>query len=449
MVQAQTLPFIGHAGSTHALKEVFLHYVWQFQYFDATDLCTDDGEPITVFAPGAYNRNAGPDFMQARMRIGEMEWVGCVELHIYGSGWEEHKHAADPAYENVILHVVWENDQPAYRADGSRIPTLVLRDRIYSGLLLKYRRFMHSPEHVPCATSLKNVSRIVKLSMVERAFAGRLEAKANAVANLFQRNRQDWEETCYQLLARSFGFKINAEPFQRLALCMPYRLLRRHGNKQIQLEALLFGQAGFLEPKRDETVDQYTLELRQEYQFLDHKYELATGRLNRAEWKFLRLRPANFPSLRLAQFAGLLWNRQHLFSSILEAPTLEALRDLFRVQQSEYWRQHYSLGSCSQEDVSALGETSIDTLLINAVVPLLVAYGKHQDEPALVDRAIHILEQMAPEENAITRRLTALGWQPESALDSQGMLELYNHFCLKRRCLDCVVGASLLKPTPA
>jgi len=449
MVQVQSLPFVGDVGATYSLKESFLHYVWQFQYFNSSGLCTEEGEPVAVFATGFHNKHAGPDFVQARVKIDGMEWVGCVELHIYGSDWEAHRHADDAAYENVVLHVVWENDKPARRADGSLIPTVVLRNRIHSGLVLRYKTFMHSPDHIPCASSLDRVAGIFRLSMAERAFAGRLEEKAAVVMGLLQRNRGDWEETCYQLLARSFGFKINAEPFQRLALSLPYRVLRRHGNKLSQIEALLFGQAGFLEPRRGQWPDVYTDVLRREYSFLSKKYGLLSGRLERAEWKFLRMRPANFPTLRIAQFASLLMYRQNIFSCIMEAENLEALRELFRVKQSDYWRQHYSLGSVSQEDVSALGDASIDALLINAVVPLLVAYGKSQDEPMLVDRAVSILEKMEPEANSVTRRWSALGWEAENAVESQGMLELHNNFCLKRRCLDCTIGASLLKPMPA
>lgn len=446
-LQTPTLPFTGYSDSVQSLKESFFHYVWQFQYFDTAALYTTEGEPVQIFATGYPNGDAGPDFIQARVRIGMMEWVGCVELHVYGSGWEDHRHDRDTAYENVILHVVWDDDRPARRADGSRIPTIVLRDRIHADLLSRYRRFMHSADAVPCSESLGGVPEVMRLSMLDRAFAGRLESKARVVSHLLTRNRDDWEETCYQLLARCFGFKINGDPFHQLALSMPYRLLLRHADKPQRLEALLFGQAGFLEPRRGESTDAYTEELRQAYRALDHKYKLGTTRLIRGQWKFLRLRPANFPTVRLAQFASLLWHRKNLFSSILEAETLTDLRALFRVEQSAYWQQHYNLGKPAREAVSSLGTASIDAILINAVVPLLVSYGKKRDEPQLVDRAVAILEAMPAEENLITRRWETLGWHANTALDSQGLLDLYTNFCLKRRCLDCVIGASLLKPS--
>lgn len=449
MVQSQTLPFTGVSGAIRSLKESFFHYVWQFQYFDTTDLRTDEGEAVQVFATGLGNTHSGPDFRDARVQIGDMVWVGCVEIHIYGSGWADHRHEQDPAYENVILHVVWENDRPARRADGSRIPTIVLRDRIQEDLLFRYRRFMNSPEHVPCSSSLERVPTVVRLSMLDRAFAGRLEAKAQGVASMQHRNTDNWEETCYQLLARSFGFKINSEPFQQLALCLPYRVLLKHADRPVQLEALLLGQAGFLEPRRGEVLDEYTGQLRKEYTLLSRKYSLGPGQLGRAQWKFLRLRPANFPTVRLAQFAGLLAQRKNIFSSILGAASVAALRALFRVEQSAYWQQHYHPGRRSREDVSTLGDASIDAILINAVVPLLVAYGKSHDEPLFVDRAIAILEEIPAETNSVTRRWASLGWPAETALDSQGFLELYNNFCLKRRCLDCSIGASLLKPSQA
>jgi len=425
------------------MSESFIHYLWQFQYFSKLNFQTTQGEEIVVFHPGFKNTHAGPDFYQARVKIGNLEWVGSVEIHIHSSSWQAHHHNIDEAYENVVLHVVWSDDKPVKRIDGSFIPTLELKSRVDDVLHLTYKKLVNSPEEIPCASSFGKVSDLTKLSMLDRAMSERLETKAELINQILIRNNNDWEETEYQVLARNFGFHVNADPFLQLAQNLPYKIILKHSDKLVQIEALLFGQAGFLEEAKH---DEYTSTLKREYDVLSRKYGLGSGRLNSSQWKFLRLRPANFPTMRLAQFAGLLFTHRNLFSNIMEAASDQRWRTFFHLQQSEYWQRHYQFQKKTVELVPAFGQMSMDNVLINSLVPLLVAYGKSKDDQMLVDRAITILHQVKSESNKITRLWTSLGLKSKNAFDSQAMIELHNNFCLKRRCLECMMGASLIKP---
>lgn len=277
------------------MQESLLHYIWQFQYFDKIDLSTTTGEELTIYNPGFRNTHAGPDFSNARVRIGNIEWVGSVEIHIYSSGWNDHQHHIDPAYENVVLHVVWKNDSVITRKDNSVIPTLELQGKIDQDLLLKSKQLLSNPHTVPCGVSMLSVREITRLSMLEKALMQRLESKAQFVRQALTRNNNDWEETCYQMLSKNFGFKVNSDPFLQLAQSVPYKIVMKHADKLLQLEALLFGQGGFLDEDIDDT---YFRLLKREYALLSQKFNLTPGRLNKSQWKFLRLRPANFSNTK-------------------------------------------------------------------------------------------------------------------------------------------------------
>jgi len=425
------------------VTESFLHYLWELQYFNKELLLTTKGEEILIFHPGQKNTHAGPDFFNARIRIGDMEWVGSVEIHIHASGWIEHRHNVDPAYENVILHVVWKDDKPVKRDNGSRLPTLELRNRVDSELLLHFRRLMHSPEIVPCSSKLNTVSPLVKFSMLDKVLVERLAAKAKEIQETFQRNNNDWEETCFQLLARNFGFKVNSDPFKQLAQSLPFKFLLKHADKLLQVEALLFGQAGFLEDENDEAYYQL---LQREYKLLGQKYQLFAHRLNKVQWRFLRLRPANFPTLRIAQLASLVYYRKNLFSSILAIDSVKGLTAFFSVRQSDYWLHHFQFFKAWKEAVNTLGRASIQNIIINTVAPILVAYGKSKNEQVYIDRAVSILQNLHAESNHITKQWETLGMDAGNAFDSQAMVELYNNYCLRRRCLSCKIGTALVNP---
>lgn len=428
------------------MTEAFLHYVWQFQYFNKTDLQTTDGDPVSIFKPGHRNTHAGPDFFNAKIRIGEMDWAGSAEIHINSSGWMDHKHDEDDAYENVILHVVWKEDKKIRRRDQSLLPTIELKNRVDEKLLLQYRKLVNDPQQIPCASFLANVPRLTWFSMLDKALMHRLEAKATHIRTVLVRNNNDWDETTYQMLCRNFGFKVNAAPFEQLAQSLPYKALLKHADHPAQVEGLLFGQAGFLD---DEGADDYFHLLKREYTLLGKKFNLYDHRLNRVQWKFMRLRPANFPTLRLAQLAALIGNRKNIFSQLLEAGSYRQLHALFSVNQSAYWQRHYQFFKPVSEIIPPMGPMSIDNIIINTVVPLLVAHGKVKDDQPLVDRAVDILQHVASEENAIIKSWNALGIKSASAGDSQALIELHNNFCLKRRCLDCNIGFSIIQPSLA
>lgn len=425
------------------MSEYFLHYLWQYQYFNKFNLQTTDGEPLHIVSPGLHNTHAGPDFGHASVVIDGIQWVGSVEIHVHASEWFDHRHDTDPAYENVVLHVVWKNDKPVRRMDGTLIPTLELKDRVDTALILDYKKLVNSPGAIPCHGQLHRVSQLTRLSALDRALVQRLEDKARLLQQLYEANGRDLEETCYQWLSRNFGFKVNADPFQQLARAVPYKVIRKHGDKPVQIEALLFGQAGFLDSKKEE--DPYHQHLRREYTVLSAKYALQQGRLHKAQWRFMRLRPANFPTIRIAQLASLLGGSHHLFSRILEAASVRELRQVFSAGTSVYWQTHYRFGK-SAASPAALGAASIDNILINTVVPLLAFYSKLKDEQVFMDRAVTLLQEIAPEQNAITKLWAEQDMTLHSAFDSQALLQLYHGSCQKRRCLDCAIGYYLLKP---
>lgn len=425
------------------MSESFLYYVWQFQYFNKTNLLTTDGDSINIFVPGIRNSHAGPDFQNARVKINNIEWIGSVEIHVNAADWVSHQHQFDDAYENVILHVVWKNDKALQRNDGTYLPTLELKDRVDLNLLLAYKKLVSSPEQIPCVNALHNVPELLKVSMLDKALLVRLEHKAQEILYSLEHNKNDWEQTAYQVIAKNFGFKVNTEPFGQLASGLPHKILMKHADKLLQLEALLLGQAGFLE---SELNDGYYQSLKREYTLLSQKYNLVSNKVLQAQWKFLRLRPANFPTIRLAQFAGLIFSQRNLFSKIIDSESAKDLINLFTTPQSEYWRVHYHFTKKAKSALPNLGINSIENVIINSVVPLMVAYGKLKDDVKFTERAIRILEELHPEDNHITRHWKHLGMSLKTSFDSQAYIELYNNFCFKRRCLDCTIGASILKP---
>jgi hypothetical protein len=424
------------------VTESFLHYIWQFQYFSKEDLRLTDEDEVQIFHPGIRNTHAGPDFSDARIKIDLLEWRGSIEIHIKASGWIDHRHSADDAYEKVVLHVVWENDKPIVRTDGSIMPTLELKNRVDMNLWNRFKKLFTSVDTIPCANQWQTVPEITRLAMLDKAVIQRLESKADAVKALLAKNNGDWEETCYQLVCKNFGFKVNAEPMVQLANGLPYKVLLKHINSPIQVEALLLGQAGFLE--KLDAGDAYAGTLSREYNLLRKKFNLEPKQMKMAQWRLLRLRPANFPAIRLAQFAALISSQKSLFSKILESTNVHQLVILLSVKQSDYWQQHYQLGKKAAAKVPALGKTSINNLLINTIAPVLTAYGRLHDDQSFVDRAVEILQHIPGENNVITRQWTDLGYKVKSAFDSQGLIELYNNFCLKRRCLECSVGSQIV-----
>ena len=434
------------------MSEDFLYFVWQYQYFTKDTLLTTDGERLQVVHTGFRNHDAGPDFTHARLLINDVEWAGTVEMHLRTSDWLAHRHQHDRAYDNVILHVVWQDDRPANgkrvdRMNGTPLPTLELDSRTDIGLLGRYQVLNDSADAIPCAGQFKSVSPLRVTSMLDKAMLQRLERKAAIVRQVFEQTGSDWEETAWRLLAMNMGFKINADPMAQLSRAIPLKAILKHRDALHQVEAMLFGTAGLLDMDESapETTDEYVATLRREYRFLATKYALADKQVTAHAWKWGRLRPANFPTLRLAQLARLVTQHASLFSLFAGTTNGDWLLKAVQVQPSAYWQSHYRFGKGSEKVASALGQNSAENIVINTVAPLLAAYAHHRREPAYIDRAISLLEQLPPEKNRLTEGWNTLGLGIRTAFDSQAAIELYNEFCTQKKCLSCQIGAGLLK----
>ncbi len=426
------------------MQESFLHYIWQFQYFDKKDLKISSGEKLEIFFPGTHNDDAGPDFSNAKIKLDQIDWIGSVEIHAQSSSWYEHHHDADASYENVVLHVVWNEDKEVLRADGTAIPTLVLNNRVDKALIGRYQNLVENSSIIPCEKIFPSVTDLVKIGMLDKALMQRLENKAEKIHQLLAATGNDWEEVTYQLLARNFGFKINYDPFFQLANAVRRKILLKHTDNLTHIESLLFGQAGFLDYG---IKDEYFKTLQREYKVLSAKYQLENQKIKKENWKFLRLRPANFPTIRIAQFSALFYKNKNFFSKLIESNA--NVHDLFDVSTSDYWHNHYRFGRKTVRSISGMGKDSINNLIINTVAPLMVAYGKAQDDPEKVERAVELLQSIKPEKNKITKTWDNIGFSVKNAFDSQALIELNNNYCLKRKCLACNVGIDILKPSRA
>ncbi len=422
--------------------EDFINYTWKFRLFDRDNLMTTSGEKIEVFSAGMQNTDSGPDFHNARIRIGATTWAGNVEIHINSSDWHKHKHNNDAAYANVILHVVFRDDDPIVLPDGRKLPTLELHDRIAPELYHRYHQLAFgNPQFIPCEGSIKFVDDMTMRNWLTRVLIERLEKRALVVNAALDKNKGDWEETFYQFLAANFGFKTNALPFELLAKSLPQLTLARHKNNPLQIEALLFGQAGLL---NDEFNDDYPKLLQAEYQFLQKKYGLQP--IEKHLWKFMRMRPTNFPTIRLAQFAALIFKSNHLFSKIIEIRDVVQLKELFsQLPVNPYWENHYRFDVESKASSKSLGQTSIDILLLNSFVLFLFCYGKHNQQEYFINRSLKLLEKLPAEDNHIVTNFDSVGIKVNTAFDSQALLELKNCYCSYKKCLHCGIGNKILK----
>jgi hypothetical protein len=419
------------------MNEEFLTHIWKYGLFDRTSLISDTGEKIEVITLGVQNSDAGPDFINAKIRIGNTLWAGNVELHLNASDWKKHHHQTDKAYDNVILHVVMKADQLTTRTNGTTIPTVELS--FEPQLYLNYMWLIGNKNRLSCHDHIAHIDPLLLHSWLASVMVERLESKVKYVDILLEQYQNNWEEVFYIRLARSFGFHLNAVPFEQIARSLPLNTLARHENNLFQLEAILFGQAGFLE---GEARDEYTLRLKEEYSHLRNKYNLKP--LDHHLWKFMRLRPVNFPTVRLAQFAALVHSFPRLFRQILDAEHLPPLRKLFSVRPSAYWETHYKFGTVSAVRKKTLGEESSQILLINTVIPMIFLYGHRKADESLKARAIQFLDQLPPEKNAVISRWEKAGVKAGSALDTQALLQLWSAYCQKKQCLRCMVGSKII-----
>jgi len=422
--------------------EDFLHYIWKFRLFDKTELKTVEGESIEIYSAGLHNTHSGPDFHNARVKIGDTLWAGNVEVHVPSSDWHKHNHTNDNAYNNVILHVVYRDDEPVILPNGRRLPTLELENRIPPDLYNRFHALVYGNQTIiPCEGSIKTVDEFTMRSWFTRVLIERLEKRSETVITALNLNRGDWEETFYQFLAANFGFKTNALPFELLAKSLPQNLLAKHKNNAMQIEALIFGQAGFLE---DDLTDVYPQSLKKEYDFLRKKYSLTP--IENHLWKFMRMRPQNFPTIRLAQFAALVVKSNHLFSKILDIREIKGLRELFTdIPVNPYWDDHYRFDAPSKPMAKNLGASSIDVLLLNTLAVFLFSYGRHLQLEYYINCSMKLLENLPKEENNIIADFDVLGVKINTAFESQALLELRNNYCNFKKCLQCGIGNKILK----
>ena len=423
------------------MEESFLHFIWKFQLFNSRELISDSEQEILVLHPGHQNTDAGPDFSNAKIKIGEIIWNGNVEIHINSKDWYRHNHQSDDSYDNIVLHIVWNNDASIERKDKTVIPTLEIKNLVDDKLILKYKQLFIPGDDILCNQFIDSVKPITLLNMLDKTLAQRLEEKSSIIFRQIAWTNGDWEEISWRLLCKNFGFKTNAYPFEELARSLPFKILKKESHQENATEALLFGQAGFLEENIE---DSYFMELKKTYLFLQKKYELER-RLDKHQWKFLRLRSGNFPTVRIAQLAKLVANHKNLFSFLTNYSTIKELKNGLDTIQSTYWQEHYNFDVLAKKHVGKLGSSSIDNILINTIAPLPFAYGIYKDKVELKEKAIEMLASVKPEINSITKKWKALGCEIKSAFDSQAFIELYNEFCKKKRCLNCSVGVDIIK----
>jgi hypothetical protein len=422
------------------MTEEFLHYVWKFRLFDQNNLTTSENENVIILKSGEHNFDSGPDFFNAKVTIAGTTWAGNVEVHINASDWERHHHQSDKAYDNIILHVVNTADRKLFRSSGEEIPTIEVGNRIDRKVYENYLRIKSSSDWIPCSNQISLVPHLIFQNTFDKLLLERLESKSVAIINSLALNNNNWEETFYQLLARNFGFKVNAEPFELLAKSLSLNIISRQKANLLQVEALLFGQAGMLNEHFD---DAYPALLQNEYLYLKHKHNLQSiqGHL----WKFLRMRPVNFPTIRIAQFASLLFTSSHLFSSVLESRTCDEIRKLFMVEVSPYWNSHYMFDKTSGLKEKQLGVDSADNIIINTIVPFLFTYGKHKRNEQFIDRALFFMESLKGEKNAIINKWKEHNLPADTAYCTQALLQLKNEYCSAKKCLTCNIGNYLLK----
>lgn len=421
------------------MTEEYLHYIWKYRLYKP-GLRLSSGEPLEVLHPGDHNTDSGPDFFNARIQWGSTLWAGNVEIHILSSDWLRHHHQTDRTYETVILHVVYRNDKVISYPGGQLIPTLELKEFMDQESWQRYLRFMSSKSWIPCEKLLQTIDQVQVVSWLDRLLVERLERKSRIAEKVMLSCYNDWNAVFFRLLATNFGFNLNNLAFEKLASSIAYATILRHSGQLFQLEALLFGQAGFIQ---QDYRDEYPQSLKKEYEFLQRKYSLTPMGIH--EWKFLRLHPGNFPTIRIAQLAALVHHSHGLLSRVLEMEELAELSSLFSSNCSEYWQQHYRFDKPSARRGGRMGIESVNLLMINLVVPFLFLYGSRTGEEKYMARGMHFLEQTSGEDNSIIRKWKDFGLEVNRASVSQALLELKNNYCNSKRCLSCGLGISLLK----
>lgn len=420
------------------MTEDFLHYVWKFQKFSTNNLSTTNGESIIVEKVGAHNLNSGPDFFNTKVSINNQLWAGNVEIHLKSSDWYAHYHENDEAYDNVLLHVVWEYDVEVFRKDNSVIPTLELKTIVPEKLLHNYKKLTTKKlQWIPCDKDFSKVDDFTFDNWLESLYVERLKQKSILIEEELKKSNNHWESVLYKLLCKNFGLKVNGESFYSIANSISYNLIAK-SKYAITFEALLLGQAGLLEQKIE---DSYFKDLKENYTFLKHKHQLDNSQVITS--KYFRLRPPNFPTIRLSQFANLYNKNPSLFSSIIKINSQLEMYDFFDVSAGEYWDSHYNFGVSSFNRKKKLTKPFIDLLLINTIIPVLFSYGKYMGFDNS-EKLLQIAATITSERNSIINKFNQLRPSSKNSLHSQALLQLKNEYCNKKKCLQCVIGNSIL-----
>ncbi len=422
------------------MQEAFLHYVWKHKLFDLTPLKTTCGLPIKIIHSGEHNFHSGPDFHAARLALGETEWSGNIELHIKASEWSQHGHQYDPAYNNVILHVVYQHDREAFTLSGRQLPVLELKNRILPEAYPRFIKLTRNQAWIPCQPQIHKVPAMVWKPWLKQLMQLRLERRKDEWLRVFFQTHNDWDECLYRKVTERFGFGVNDAGFRMLAASLPYKYIHRVSDSLEKAEALLFGQAGLLNPNLQ---DPYGQQLFRDYSYMRHKWKLTP--IPPVVWKTARMRPSNFPAVRLAQLAAFLQSRKRLTAQIKNLENVTQLSGFFSVKASTYWTTHYVLDKESKPRIKQISKSTAHNLIINTVVPFLYVYGMYRQEQKYIDRARILAEQLKAETNHIIRSWNRLNIQAQHAAESQALLELHNDFCKKKKCLNCEVAAYLLK----
>lgn len=422
------------------MKEDFLHYLWKYQLFDVSTIQTINDQFLSIITPGIHNYDSGPDFLNARIHLEEQLWVGNIEIHVKSSDWYSHQHENDENYDAVILHVVWHHDVEVYMKNNKPLPTLELKNFVNESILKNYQKLDgRRTKWIPCETQIDQVDSFVMDNWLERLYIERLENKSITVQRLLKKTDNDWEAVLFQLLAKNFGLNKNGEAFLDLARSIPFSIVRKESYEAEKLYALFFGQAGFLEEK---TEGLYHQRLREEYLYLKHKYQLKP--ISKKLFQFFRMRPSNFPTIRIAQLSALYAKSRNLFTDLMESDKPEDFYQLFEIEVNDFWKTHYTFTKESKKASKKLTSSFVDLLIINTIVPLKFAYLKFIDDLD-EEELITLLKRVQPEKNGIVEKFKEVGIEAQDAFKTQALLELKNNYCAKKRCLQCAIGNHLIK----
>lgn len=422
------------------MNEALLQLIWKHKLLGLSRFTGTKSETIEIQSVGEHNQDSGPDFFNSKVCIDGVVLAGNVELHLKTSDWLKHHHQNNKAYDNLVLHVVYEHDVDLEQNKQYNVSVIELKQFIKPELLEQYKSLQNSKQNIACGKSITFVPDIVWKPWLDRLAVSRLESKTEYIEHLFNFTKQNYEDTLYILLSRNFGFKINNEAFELLAKSLPFSVLKKYISNLLQVEALLFGVAGFLEEVFE---DDYPKLLQNEYEFLKHKHQLIP--LQKTIWKFAKTRPVNFPTIRLSQLASLVCKQQSLFHLLETKPTLKQLKDFFDIHVSEYWEEHFQFDVKSESSKKQFGQTAFQITIINTVVPFLFFYAKKSGNESLLDYAMNLLSEFEAEENVKTKYFTDLGILAENALETQALIQLNDSFCSKKACLNCRVAEYLLK----